>query len=381
MDNNTISCRTLKPAIDAIRVNFAAMSELKNKGSNTSMTELVQMYLMDALGYTQLQAQEVIDELKTGLKRYEFQRQALEDDPSALPNSIKNSLAAYSAQERINILTNILTALQLGESTNSDKDVESLCQANASLSEDELIQAVINALDGLPFASVVETVGKTLDNDTLASLEDMRKMMTEEYKLAAAIQLYIAQQQGKLNFGKDGAQLPPETIGAMTGASIDAINATYDLHNNHIDLKKWQRILKYILGSLFVVALCVLSVVAIISLNLGLYYIILSIFGIGMLSTILSTIAMIAFCFKACQWHDEAFDNAVRKMSGVYDKVIRKLTEWTNILRAKIAAFTRKNKQHAPAETQSEDKEQANCGTNGQSTDLVDGGLAAPALA
>lgn len=381
MNNDTISYGALKSAIDAIHTNVEAINEIKVKGNNTSMTEAMQMHLMDIFGYTQIQAQEVIEMLTKGLSHYSTQRQTIENTPSALQNSIRENLSLYSNQERIDILVNILTALQMVDSTNENKDIESLRQDNTSLTEDELILAVINTLDGLPFLSVVETVGKELDQDSIVKLEGMRDMMTDEYKLAASVHLYIVQQQGKLNLGDGNELLSPEIIGAMTGAAIDAIIATEDFQNGRIDLKKWQRILKYILGALFVVSFCVLSVLAIASVNMTLVSTIMSIFGAGMISGFLSIIAMIAFCFKASQWYEEASDYAMEKMSGIYDKVITKLTDWADLLRSKIEAFIAESKQSAPTETQKEGKEYSNISTDGQSTGVDTDVLPAPEFA
>ena len=378
MENQINSYENIKSIVETIKANSAAISDLRRNISGGDMSEAAQIYLMDTLGYTQLQAQEVIEDLQKGLNNYAARREAIEEDETAFETSIKDTLTAYSPQERMDILVNILTAFQLTDPSNSDKNVEELRSVNLSLSEDELIQAIMDSLGGLPFASVIETVGKEIDPTALASLEEMREIMSDEYKLTAALQIYIAQQQGKLNLSDDEMQLSPEIIGAMTGASIDAIIATNDLNNNRIDLKKWQRILKYILGALLVIALSALSALAILSVCFGIMHLTMSVFGTGILAIVLGGFALLVFSFWACNVQDKAMDYAMEKMSKVYDKVIVRLTELANNLRSKIKAYMEKDKTTAP-ENAEDNAQIAGSLDNEQSLD--NDITAAPALA
>lgn len=381
MNDKINSYGNIQSLVETLKADYAAISELKGKISGGNISEAAQIYLMDVLGYTQLQAEEVVEDLKKGLDNYAAQRKAIEEDENALEANIKNSLSGYSPQERMEILVNILTAFQLTDPSNSEKDVESLRSDNLSLSEDELIQAIINSLGGLPFTAVIETVGKEFDTTALASLEEMREIMSDEYKLTAALQIYIAQQQGKLNLSNNGMQLSPEIIGGMTGASIDAIIATNDLQNNRIDLKKWQRILKYIMGALFIITLSAISAMAILSIGLGIIYLTFSVFGTGILATILCGIALAAFCIWACQIQEKSAEYLMDKMSKVYNKAIVRLTELVNNLRDKIKAYLNKDKASATENAETEGNQQNADTTDRQENELDSDIPGAPALA
>lgn len=380
ISNENKASEGILPLIQSINDHSEEIRALKQRINDCDLYETAQIYLIETLGYTQLQAQEVVDGLKKGLEDYAAKRKEAEENETCLETNIKDALSGYPADERMTILVNILTALQANSPSIAD-NIESLRNANSSLPEEDLIKDIVNALDGLPFASVVEAVGKEIDQSTMAQLDSLREMMTDEYKLAAALHLYIAQQQGTLNAGDDECRLPPEMIGAMTGASIDALIATDDLKNNRIDLKMWQRIIKYILGAVLLVSICLLTAVAMLGISLPILYLTGVLFGGGTLSLIIGSLLLIVPCMYINGLHDSLLDYSSEKLSGVYDRVMVRLTEMTKNFKAKVKAYLSKNK--AVADENATDTRSETADTNKQENDraLTDDSNLTPSLA
>lgn len=334
MDNTNF----IKPSVDVIKANLDAIYSVQKGKEGLTFAETAQIFLMDKFGYTQIQAQEIYEELEKGLAEYTVQHEAIQADSNAVSNSIVEATAGYSPEERTSIYVNVLTSLQLIDKANADAKVEALRAKNSSLSNDELVDNIVAALDGLPFQYVMDGIKDGITPEAMAMIGGTRNMHTQEFKLAAALVLYTAQQEGTANLTTEDTEISPRIIGAMAGAGADAMSATADLQEGKISPSIWQTVLKCILSALFTMAFAAICTFAIISVNTLIASAIFSVFGFGFITTLLVIPAVFYFTKNAIKTAEAEYAKLIDKFSPIYNSIIVEVISWAKIVIEKIKA-------------------------------------------
>lgn len=350
MTNNN----TLQATVDAIRANIEAINAIRATAQDMPMAEAAQILLIERYNLSQAEAQEIVEQLSGGLADYNTQRAAAENSEDFIQSRIVAATESLSPEDRNTALSRLLTALELTNNKQATQaEIDALVRANAGLSDEELINAIAEAYQGLNIEAIIgEVTNETLDTEMVQKIADTAALNDSEYRLAAALQLYIAQREGRFSISEEDApQIDPTTLGAMAGAGIDAYVASVDLHEGRITLAKWQRIMKWILGGLFAVAMFFLIVFALAytvgTLAVTVWFALGSGFVVYLL-TMLATVLLISWLSPKLM---EASFWVLSKLSPVYDKVIVKLTEWFHIVKAKVAQWFEASKNWVAAKT------------------------------
>lgn len=354
--------------IEVIKSNRDQINALMEEKEGMPFADAATIYLMDKFGYTQIQASEICEELKKGLDDYTARQAAEQTDDSALIANIEEATAGYSPEERKIIYVNVLTSMQLV--SDPDADIDELKGRNSALNDDELVAAIVAALDGLPFQYVMENLKDGITPENIALLGEAKDMKSEQFKLAAALMLYVAQKEDAVKLSDNDAELDPRTIGALAGAGADAMAATLDLQDGKIDLSAWQLILKGIVRALFSVAFAAICTYAIISINAFIASAIFSIFGFGLTAVLIALPAIYYFTKSAIKSGEEEHAKLVDRLSPLFDslivklpvwanKVIEKVKGWMQVIREKAADIKSKVKAPKQPETENTDSIEA----------------------
>ncbi|GEM_PF-2314117 len=351
MTNNN----TLQATVEILRANIEAINAIRATAQDMPMAEAAQILLIERYNLSQPEAQEIVEQLTAGLEDYDTQRVAAETSDDFIRERIADATQSLSPADRTTALARMLAALELTTNKNaSQAEIDAIVAANAALSDDELIDAITEAYQGLNVESILgEVVNESLDTEMVRKIADTAALRDPEFRLAAALQLYIAQREGSFNIA-DEAETPridPTTLGAMAGAGIDAYVAAVDLHEGRIDLNKWQTIMKWILGGLLTAAMYLFVIVAL-AYSVGTLAVTVWLaLGSGLVVyvlTLLATLLLMSWLspkmFEGCNW-------ILSKLSPVYDKSIVKITEWFNILKEKIARWAEASKNWVATKT------------------------------
>lgn len=352
MTNNT-----LQATVNAIRANMEAIKAIRATAKEMPIAEAAEILLIERYHLSQGEAHETVEQLAAGLADYKTQRAAAENSEDFIKERINSAVESLSPEDRITALSRVLAALVLASNKDvTESEIAALVNANASLSEEELVDAIAEAYQGLNIESLIgDLTNDFLDPEMVKKIGDAADLNNDDFRLAAALQLYIAQREGILSLSDDAdaPQIDPTTLGAMAGAGIDAYVAAVDLHEGRITLEKWQRITKWILGALFAVAFGLLVIVAL-AYSLGSIVAgILSILGTGFFVTLLTVFAMITVISWSMEYAVTGGAWLMEKLSPIYDKVIVKLTEWFNIAKEKVAKWVESSKNWVVQKTTS----------------------------
>lgn len=371
--NTNFTTTNLQVASAVLSSNTEAIETLRKNKEGVDLFEAAQMFLIDKYHLSQTEACEVVTDLKAGVEEYQAALASVEaNSANTIREAIEKSIDTLSDEEQTRYLASMLTALQLASSLACDqKAIDEAIKANSNETNDVLIEKIVIALDTLPLASVAEAA-QTLNAETIKAVADAISKNTTDYRLMAAIQLYAAQREDLLKLHDTQTPLSPKVIGALASASVDAMLTTSELHDKKITLAKWQVIMKYILGSLFVVACSYVAVLAITAVAMSVMVAIWSVIGTSIIAIIVS-FAMILPILKYGMDHAiEGMMNVVEWLSPIYDKVVLTVTNWVvNVFNA-IKSWL-KTVSHTAKEEQCETQDAT--ATTTDSNALADSGL------
>ena len=157
-----------------------------------------------------------------------------------------------------------------------------------------------------------------------------------------ALWIYISQREGSINLSESGILFTPQMLGALSGASIEALLATIMLENGKIDLKKWQSILKIILGALVILLFAFAVSFMIVGSTFAIMALIISVFGdsiIGAFVYALLTLPIVIYILSAYEdWQDDILDF----LGDLYDKYIGPVTDKVMALIKKLKVLAEK---------------------------------------
>lgn len=370
--NTNFTTINLQAASAVLSSNTEAIETLRKNKEGVDSFEAAQMFLIDKYHLSQTEACEVVTDLKAGVEEYQAARASVEaNSAKTIREAIEKSIGTLSDEEQTHYLASMLTALQLASSLACDqKAIDEAVMANSNETHDVLIEKIVIALDTLPLASVAEAA-QTLNAETIKAVADAISKNAADYRLMAAIQLYAAQREGLLKLNDTQTPLSPKLLGALASASVDAMLATSELHDQKITLAKWQVVMKYILGALFVVACSYVAILAITAVAMSAMIAIWSIIGTSIIAIIVSFAMILPILKYGMDYAIEGMMNMTEWLSPIYDKVVLTVTNWVvNVFNAiklwlKNASQTAKEEQ---CETQTT--------TTANNDALADSGLA-----
>lgn len=347
MEQQNFNQEIVKQSVEFIKENIDSIKAKIEKAEGMPLEEAAQALLIDKYGIAQIEAAEIVADLKKGITDFETQFNAASQDESA---SITQQLQALTAgmeeKERINCYANLLTALQLmGKEDISKEEIEKALDENAQKEADVLVSEIeYRFTNDIPLEAIVNTVKEKLDVDSFSKLAQQIALNKEDARLMTALSLYMAQREGKIKLSDSEVGLPASVLGALAGASIETMLVTNDLNEGKITLKRWQTVMKWILGTLLYVGLLVLAIGAIMVVSLAAFGLVLDILGFSLVTVILGLLFGCYVSGQLAGWAVDKIAWVMETMSEVYNKHIEPMTQkvksWVEKIRNWILEVT-----------------------------------------
>lgn len=351
MKTNVFSNETLNAAVKAMNESQAEISKLREQAKNEPINEVAQRYLMDKLSITQSEAEEICNDIQQGISEFEAQFAANSSNEKVnLHERLESVIKDMDEEKRIKYLSGILTAFQVVQQQDmSVEAISSLQESNTKHSVTELINEIEGVFnDKLSVDKLAEFVDTNVDATAIIELAHQIDMSKEEYRFLAAIILCVGQQSGNVKLSEK--PIPASLLGALASAGVETIKLTGDLKEGKIDLKRWQVVLKWILGAL---VSCALGCVAIIVMSLlagTIADVVFTIFGTG----ILAVFAVLAISFYLSwdfsKYTVDGISSLLGVLSSVYDKYVEPITQkmekWLNAVKEWFGTVVEKVKNN-----------------------------------
>ena len=331
---------SIERAVDAIKKHQQEFDNIRANGSQLSYEEIAQKLIIDTFGDAQIEAEEIVTNLRKGLLDFDAQFSSNKEQGSInIKDYLNEATKDSSDEERQMCYVNILTAIQLLDSgLISEDEVQEKIAENSNLSAEELIVKIEEALnDSISLETLATKVKDGFTYDTLSQIAHEIESHKNDYRLIAAVYLYIEQRQGNLQLSDSEIELPAETIGSIAGAAVEMLLANNALQEGKIDLATWQKVVKWILGA--AIAIVLGASVFVITAGAGFLAVSL-LFGVLGTSTLAVAFSFIAVCYICCHISDGLIDIAhgfMKWCNSVYDKYIvlitEKVTKWIAVLK------------------------------------------------
>lgn len=331
----------LQAATESIVANVQNINDLRAQFKEADQYETAQMLLIDKFELSQTEASEIIEDLKSGIKSYlDTHASMMQNSEATVKESIAKAIAGMNEAERVRYLASMLSALELASAVQelNQEAIDNKLNANMAKNEEELVAAIVVAIDNVPFGTLAKAV-EQLDAETICDVASAIEKNTEEFRFSAALQLYIAQREGTFKVEEGSDALSPQMIGALSSGAVDAMMATADLKTGKIDLNKWQTIMKYILGTVFAVAMTCLAILGMILITLPIMGLFWNVFGTGVFATILLIMLLIPVLRYGADKSTNAIMWILDNLAPVYDTIIVKATAFFKGIYEKISSW------------------------------------------
>lgn len=342
---------SVEKAVEAIKKHGEEFDAIRKEGSNLSIEEIAQKLIIDKFGDAQIEAEEIVNDLKKGLANFDAQfNKNKETEKINVKECLEKATKDNTDEERKNCYVNTLTAIELLNAKElSEDEVNAKLAENTELSEEELlakIEDVINSTISLD--QLVEKVKEGLNSDTLSQLAKEIELNKDDYRFMAAVWLYVEQREGNLKFSDSDFALSAEHIGTLAGTSVEAIITNYALNEGKIDMSTWQKVMKWIIGAaigLFLAYGCFFVVANVSLLAISL---ILSILGTGTFAIFLSLVVTIYVAWKSSNIMGDGWRMAMKAYLDFYNKhiagITAKVASWITTLKTWFANLANKAK-------------------------------------
>lgn len=344
--NNNFSNETINMIVSTINDNMSDIQAMRT--SEASVEVAGQKLLVQKYGLSEMEASEIIEDLKKGISEFENQMVSARTQNNV---SVEENLSKLSEdmddEKRIEYYASILTALQLLTSDEKNaNEIESVLSENKALSIDELVAKIDQTLnESISLDVIGNSVKKELNAETMAELTSKIEMNKEDFRLNTALWIYILQRDGKIKLTDSEIGLPASTIGSMAAAGVETIITTNEYIQGNISLSTWQVVMKWILGSLIFACLFVASVTLVCYGALSFLSILLSLFGTGTLAIMVSFVMSMLAAWSWTETLSGVQFLILEKLGEIYDKYIPVLTQKVNNLCAILKAMLVKAKE------------------------------------
>lgn len=356
---------SVENAVEAIKKHQNEFEEIRQKGSDMSVEEIAQQLIINKFGDAQIEAEEIVNDLKKGLANFDdlFNKNK-ETESINVKEYLQETTKNYSEEERKNCYVNILTSLELLKFDNlSEKEVNAKLSANAELSTDELIDKIESVLNNnISLESLTEKVKEGVNADTISKIAHEIELHKDEYRLMAAVYLYVEQREGNLHISDSEFSMSAEGVGALAGAAIEMIITNNALNEGEIDLTTWQKVVKWILGAALGITLGYAVMMLILGASVWATTFLMSTLGTSVVAAIFSLIAVAYIGCKAAGELGEMWADVMIMYSDFYDEYIGVVTEkvanWITTLKSWIIEITNKTKSALQGNKATDDETQ-----------------------
>ena len=341
MKTNVFSNETLNAAVKAMSESQEEIKNLREQAKVEPINEVVQRYLMDKLDMTQSEAEEVCNDIQQGITEFDSQFAANSASEKAiLREKLESVIKDMEEETRVKYLSGILTAFQVAQQQElSAEEVTSLQESNAKLSVEDLISKIETQFnDNFSVENLAEFVNTNVDASAIIELAHQIDMSKEEYRFLAAAILCVGQHTGKVKLSEK--PIPASLLGALASAGVETLSLTGELKEGKIDLKRWQTVLKWILGALVVCALGVAAIVLVSLFTASLVDVIFTLLGAGFLGMFVTSIISVFVAWNTSEYLLGNLPKLLDLLASVYDQYIEPVTQkvknWAAIVKGWI---------------------------------------------
>lgn len=341
MKTNVFSNETLNAAVKAMSESQEEIKNLREQAKVEPINEVVQRYLMDKLDMTQSEAEEVCNDIQQGITEFDSQFAANSASEKAiLREKLESVIKDMEEETRVKYLSGILTAFQVAQQQElSAEEVTSLQESNAKLSVEDLISKIETQFnDNFSVENLAEFVNTNVDASAIIELAHQIDMSKEEYRFLAAAILCVGQHTGKVKLSEE--PIPASLLGALASAGVETLSLTGKLKEGKIDLKRWQTVLKWILGALVVCALGVSAIVLVSLFTASLVDVIFTLLGAGFLGMFVTSIISVFVAWNTSEYLLGNLPKLLDLLASVYDQYIEPVTQkvknWAAIVKGWI---------------------------------------------
>ena len=341
MKTNVFSNETLNAAVKAMSESQEEIKNLREQAKVEPINEVVQRYLMDKLDMTQSEAEEVCNDIQQGITEFDSQFAANSASEKAiLREKLESVIKDMEEENRVKYLSGILTAFQVAQQQElSAEEVTSLQESNAKLSVEDLISKIETQFnDNFSVENLAEFVNTNVDASAIIELAHQIDMSKEEYRFLAAAILCVGQHTGKVKLSEE--PIPASLLGALASAGVETLSLTGKLKEGKIDLKRWQTVLKWILGALVVCALGVAAIVLVSLFTASLVDVIFTLLGAGFLGMFVTSIISVFVAWNTSEYLLGNLPKLLDLLASVYDQYIEPVTQkvknWAAIVKGWI---------------------------------------------
>lgn len=341
MKTNVFSNETLNAAVKAMSESQEEIKNLREQAKVEPINEVVQRYLIDKLDMTQSEAEEVCNDIQQGITEFDSQFAANSaSEKVILREKLESVIKDMEEETRVKYLSGILTAFQVAQQQElSAEEVTSLQESNAKLSVEDLISKIETQFnDNFSVENLAEFVNTNVDASAIIELAHQIDMSKEEYRFLAAAILCVGQHTGKVKLSEE--PIPASLLGALASAGVETLSLTGELKEGKIDLKRWQTVLKWILGALVVCALGVAAIVLVSLFTGSLVDVIFTLLGAGFLGMFVTSIISVFVAWNTSEYLLGNLPKLLDLLASVYDQYIEPITQkvknWAAIVKGWI---------------------------------------------
>ena len=341
MKTNVFSNETLNAAVKAMSESQEEIKNLREQAKVEPINVVVQRYLMDKLDMTQSEAEEVCNDIQQGITEFDSQFAVNSaSEKVILREKLESVIKDMEEETRVKYLSGILTAFQVAQQQElSAEEVTSLQESNAKLSVEDLISKIETQFnDNFSVENLAEFVNTNVDASAIIELAHQIDMSKEEYRFLAAAILCVGQHTGKVKLSEE--PIPASLLGALASAGVETLSLTGELKEGKIDLKRWQTVLKWILGALVVCALGVAAIVLVSLFTASLVDVIFTLLGDGFLGMFVTSIISVFVAWNTSEYLLGNLPKLLDLLASVYDQYIEPVTQkvknWAAIVKGWI---------------------------------------------
>lgn len=361
MKTNVFSNETLDAAVKAMSESQEEIKNLREQAKVEPINEVVQRYLMDKLDMTQIEAEEVCNDIQQGITEFDSQFAANSaSEKVILREKLESVIKDMEEETRVKYLSGILTAFQIAQQQElSAEEVTSLQESNAKLSVEDLISKIETQFnDNFSVENLAEFVNTNVDASAIIDLAHQIDMSKEEYRFLAAAILCVGQHTGKVKLSEE--PIPASLLGALASAGVETLSLTGELKEGKIDLKRWQTVLKWILGALVVCALGVAAIVLVSLFTASLVDVIFTLLGAGFLGMFVTSIISVFVAWNTSEYLLGNLPKLLDLLASVYDQYIEPITQkvknWAAIVKGWIDTVVDKVKDKVGSTVKTEEQ-------------------------
>lgn len=342
---------SIEKAVEAINKHNEEFETIRKECSNLSIEETAQKLIIDKFGDAQIEAEDVVRDLKKGLENFDtLYKQNKDTDRINVVEHLKKATKDKTEEERKNCYVNILTAIELLNNRElSEDDVNTKMAENAELSTEELLGKIEEVMNStISFDSLVVNVKDGLNSEVLSKLAKEVELNKDDNRFMAALWLYIEQREKNLKLSDSDFEIPAVELGALAGASVEAIIANNALTEGKMDMATWQKVMKWILGAVIGIALAYVALIVVVNISVSALFLIWSVIGTGTLALLFSMIVTMYVSWRASDVLSDDWIKVLELYSEFYNKhiagVTNKISSWIAIVNKWIENITEKVK-------------------------------------